>query len=152
MCLALKKSKREADKWLEDKPKDLILYKVVIKIGSHGDYYPPFYNLDSLNSIKPPYRAINKIKKKKPRQEIDARTRKDGTRSRKTSYVPHFHFFVNESDAKNWQPRRNTVVIKCHVPKKFVTAIGEQYYNDSHECYYYETVVAREFTTIGEVK
>lgn len=114
-------SDEEKKKWLKGKPETIVAYKAVVKYHEDGKYYPPFYSINNANGAYAPMREINTISEEPPMQET-----LDSIGSEKTSsYAPYFHFFTDKKAARVSFAMPNAVV-RCEIPKKDITAIGEQ--------------------------
>lgn len=137
MCLDKRYTRKEIEKWLQDKPQKFIVYKAANrKIGKH---YPPNFERSK------PYEKINEIKGK--RNPIRIYYYHSGARA---FYRPYFHLFEEKGAAEYWHNVIHhsdgdiPVVLKCEVNKKDVHVIGKQ------DCL--SVVVVTKFKIMEEVK
>lgn len=140
MCMNSLETKEEREKWLKDKPKTIVAYKVVRKVD--GKYYPSYYR----QSIKFYPKRLNKI------NESRAGVFTEGT---KDYYIPYYHLFYNIADARKWQDNDDgDIILKCEIPKKYVTDIGMQhdYSKEKYSRVDLATIVTKAFRIMEEVR
>lgn len=126
MCLDSKKTKAERDKWLAKKSDTVIAYKAVAIHLQHGmpkRLYPPLCSTEFTKYKKDGcYSKVNNLQG----QEIKKKVK---TFKTKQEYIPYFHFCVTKVGATQWLPslwNSAMKIVKCEIPKKFITEVGKQ--------------------------
>lgn len=110
MCLDSKRSRARKKQWLEEQPDTVVAYKIVREVGRGNDLYPLHQR-----AYVPFKEKVNWIKWFR----IPAHTG-----SEDSLYIPYYHLYHTLENAKYVAGYRK--VMKCHVPKKCITAIGSQ--------------------------
>lgn len=151
MCIDRKKTVKNRRKWIEGKKDSIIAYKVVIKHevsavdtfnqdGPTGQYGPTSVFTYSRFSTE----KMNRINGSRQPIEFDFWVRASGC-VETTSYRPYFHLFMTKKGATEWKGFFcNSVILKCEVPKKYVTEVAKQRS--------YGVIVTKAFKIIEEVK
>lgn len=127
MCLTTKKTEQEKIEWLKKQPDIITAYKVVKK---------------RTGKLKPLYSATEKGFKRK--NHLFPVVLKYFSEKWQTDmkYIAYFHLFINEDDAVLYNQRPLCAkVIKCTVPKKYITDVGYQWGR---------VIVTRQFSIVGE--
>lgn len=125
MCLDNVWSEEKTKKWLSKRPDTITAYKVVRRNWSETEITPPFFT------------SYWKYEKENKIENINESILSNNCKK----YVPYFHLCLTKRAAKKWQNggwRRTT--LKCKIPKKAITAIGEQW-----GCI---TIITKEFTFV----
>ena len=113
MCLDLRQTKKETDKWLKTQPDIITAYKIVEKRKiSDGEYkWLPIHCPGKTKE----YKKKNRIRGDRPFVKPSATYRRP--------YKAYFHLWLKmpTSDMRNYE---GLVIIECHVPKHLITAFG----------------------------
>jgi len=112
MCLDVRNTKRETDKWLKTQPDIITAYKLVWKRTLPNREYsliPLFYP-----NLTEKYKKKNRLRKIKPN------IRPFLTPHR--LYRPYFHLWLKKPKINSLN--QNEVLIECLVPKHLITAKG----------------------------
>jgi len=128
MCLNRRYTKRRKEEWLKNQPEMITAYKAVDVKNKDGQvkFYPIVYGYK-------PYKRKNRLRKHK-KNDWYKRTPVcyDTTCQSRSSYIAYFHLYVDKESAQRWL--RHSIVsrsiIKCLIPKRFVTEIGIEGAND----------------------
>jgi len=145
MCLSRKFTIKDKKKWLKNQPEIIIAYKIVeiiansMKSGCRNEYglYPYFFKSE-------PFKKINLLKeiKSKKSSKIE-HTYYKSKAQRNVSYIAYYHLGMDKEKLREMFKTTNSLhLIKCKVPKKYITDIGEQWNMI--------TIVTRKFTIVGQ--
>ncbi len=138
MCIDYKWSRKDRKEWLEKQPDMITAWKEVMFSFAKGP-----------RCITPRYQTGTNFKrenylKEEPSSSYqkNAPTRYEKSR-RRTEYKAYFHLFKYKKDAdREAKGYYLAKVIKCKIPKEYVTDIGEQW--DSM------TIITRKFIIVGQ--
>lgn len=131
MCLDIKRTDIQREKWLKKQPEMIIAYKVIwIQHPYTGPskFFPQYF----INPNKP-FKRKNRLRKRGTKVKCD--------RS-KGEYIPYYHLYASRISAERWKDSYHTKVIKCRIPKKLVTDVGSEVG--------YSVIVTRGFDIVGE--
>ena len=149
MCIDNKLLAKDRKEWLKDQPDIITAYKVVeIKHiwGYDGNRLSAFFT-----DRQTPFKRTNLIREVKKTTKDSKRrdaTFYDSYHGQPCEYIAYYHLFPTKKDAQKltrWNMRNNNSeghIIKCLVPKKYITDIGEQWG--------IKVIVTRGFDIIGQ--
>lgn len=129
MCLSTVWPDSKTKRWLKDKPKSVVTYKVVVikrKAGDKARVFPAVF--DQNRSFK----KTNRLLKREIEDEFSEKWLKWGSDfelGEEYKYQANYHLFVKKEDAERFitLPSEDIKILKCEVLKKDITAMGEQY-------------------------
>ncbi len=138
MCIENKWSIRDRKEWLEKQPDMITAWKeVMVSMVANPCYISPRYQKGTH------FKRENYLEEEPSSSyQKNASTRYEKSR-RRTEYKAYFHLFKYKKDAdRSAKDYLFAKVVKCKIPKEYVTDIGTQW--DSI------TIITRKFIIVGQ--